>query len=67
MTDGRKKLYEITRDEWVVWNWISVREMQDTEPVYIQGTERDPSDSIRAGLEYDEWRKAYDAVEKCRE
>lgn len=65
MTANRKKLNEITRDEWIVWNWLCVKEVQDVETVYIQGVERDPSASIRAGLEYDEWRKAYDTVEKA--
>lgn len=64
MADSRKKINEITREEWIVYTWLYASTFNESEKFYIQGVQRDPSDSIRAGEEYDEWRRAYDAVEK---
>jgi len=62
MPEQRKKINEITRDEWIVWNWIYCSEFNESEKFYVRGVERDPSGSIRAGREYDEWKAAYDVV-----
>lgn len=61
MSEYAKKLEEITRAEWVLYEWIPVNEVGGFEG-YIRGVTRDPSDAIRAGRDWDEWRKAYDEL-----
>lgn len=54
-----KKLSEITRDEWIVYNWLPVTGMGENGQNYILGVPRDPSESIRAGSEWDAWHDAF--------
>ena len=57
-----KKMCDISRAEWVLWEWIFAPSM-DGADVYIRGNWRDPSDARGAGLDWDTWRKAYDELE----
>jgi hypothetical protein len=57
----RKKLNEITRSEWVAWVWLDATELGDKEKMYIRGDQRDPSESLKTGQEWDAWNEAYNA------
>ena len=61
MTSAKRQI-EINRAEWIRWNWISVVEVDQAEQMYIRGVERDISESIIAGLQWDEFKRAYDAT-----
>lgn len=56
-----KKLEDITRNEWIVWYWFFAGGFENPNQ-YIRGIYRDPSEAERAGAEWDEWHKAYEAV-----
>lgn len=58
----KRKQSGINREEWITYNWISVQEMQDDEPLFIQGPFRAITKSIEAGEQWDEWRKAYEEL-----
>jgi hypothetical protein len=57
-----KKRNEITREEWILYHWVGVQEIQDEEPIYIRGNARDISKSVQAAQQWDEWHAAYNAL-----
>ena len=59
-----KKQSEITREEWVLYNWVGVQELLDGEPLFIRGFQRDIAKAIQAGEQWDEWHAAYEALHK---
>lgn len=62
MAEILKRLGEINRSEWVRWNWIAATEVGQAEQMYIRGVERNIAESIIAGLQWDEFKLAYDAT-----
>ena len=58
----KSKQSEISRQEWIIYNWVNVQEMQDEEPVYIRTTLRQIAKSLEAAQQWDEWRKAYEEL-----
>ena len=57
----KKVLSEITRAEWIKWQWIDVTEMGDPERVMLRNFLRTPDEAAQAMEEWDmtaEERKA---------
>lgn len=48
-----KKLAEITRLEWVVFQWFDITEMGDQERMMIRGHRRTPDEAAQAMEEWD--------------
>jgi hypothetical protein len=48
-----KKLSEITRIEWIKYQWIDVTQMGDEERMMLQGFLRTPDESYQAMEEWD--------------
>jgi hypothetical protein len=48
-----KKLSEISRTEWIKYQWIDVTQMGDEERIMLQGFLRTPDESYQAIEEWD--------------
>ena len=48
-----KSLSEITRKEWIIWQWFDVGEMGMQERNFIRGLERSPDEALEAAEEWD--------------
>ena len=53
-----KKLSEITRNEWIAFQWIDVTEMGDEERIFNKGYKRTPDEAAQAQIEWDETEEA---------
>jgi len=62
MAENLKRQSEINRSEWVRWNWTAVTEVDQAEQIYIRGAQRNIAESISAGLQWDEFKRAYNAT-----
>lgn len=49
----QKKLSEITRAEWISFNWIDITEMGDEERMMLRGFRRTPDEAYQAMEEWD--------------
>jgi hypothetical protein len=49
-----KPLSEITRNEWIKYQWIDVTRMGDPERMMLQGFLRTPDESYQAMMEWEE-------------
>jgi hypothetical protein len=49
----RRIVKDITRDEWVAYEWIDATALGDQDRMYVRGLTRDPSEAIQAGLDHD--------------
>jgi hypothetical protein len=47
-----KKLSEITRKEWIAYEWIKVTGFQE-QPVYTRGLKRTAKDAAKAAADWD--------------
>jgi hypothetical protein len=52
--DNEKKLSEISRKDWIVWQWAET-EMYfgDTERTFIRGQKRTPTEALQAAEEWE--------------
>jgi hypothetical protein len=57
--EGVIRLIDITRPEWIFYNWIEVTAYGDSESLYIKGTMRNPAGCEQAAKDWDIWAKAY--------
>lgn len=48
-----KKLSEITRTEWVAYQWIDITEMGDQERMFLRHLGRTPDEAAQAMEEWD--------------
>jgi hypothetical protein len=48
-----KRLSEISRQEWIAFQWIEITEMGGTERVFIQGFRRTPDEAADAQSDWD--------------
>jgi hypothetical protein len=66
-----RPLRDITRPEWILWNWIEMPMIfGETEQMYWRGKMRDPSETRAAALDFDcflDAAKAYKALQKIRD
>jgi hypothetical protein len=51
--ENYKTVSEITKADWVVYNWVEATEHQDKERVFMRTTERTPEEAHKA---LNEWR-----------
>lgn len=49
-----KKLLEISRNEWINYQWFDVTQMGDTERMMARGLLRTPDEAYTALMEWDE-------------
>jgi hypothetical protein len=49
-----KKLSEITKKEWVKFNWIDVTEAGDQERVMLKSLQRTPEEAMGAVMQWEE-------------
>jgi hypothetical protein len=50
-----KPLAEITRSEWVAFNWIEITEYGDKDRKFIRGYFTTPPEAVAKGEEWDIW------------
>jgi len=48
---------EITRDEWIIYNWIDITTHSDFERICIRGMERNIADCEEAARQWDFFNK----------
>lgn len=48
-----KKLSEITRKDWIVWQWVECTQMGDEERVFTRDMARTPTEAAQAAEEWD--------------
>lgn len=53
-----KKLSEITRSEWIAFNWVDITEMGDQERRFIRQFARTPDEAAQAQIDWDETEEA---------
>jgi hypothetical protein len=49
-----KKLSEISREEWISYQWADVTQMGDSERVFLRGYQRTPDEMYNAMMEWEE-------------
>ena len=59
----QKKLSEITRSEWIAFNWVDTTEMGDTERMFERGFGRTPNEAAQAMEDWDETVEARETVD----
>jgi hypothetical protein len=67
MNKVSRKISEITREEWIFYNWVAIQEQRDQEPVYFRASQRSIEKSLDAGRQWDEWRAAYNALHNTKD
>jgi len=50
----QKKLSEITRAEWITFQWYDATEMGDEERMLLKGLMRTPDEAAQARIDWDE-------------
>lgn len=58
-SDRIKKASEITRKEWILYNWTLVQSYVDEDLLYIRGSLRPIEEAEQAARDYDLWSAAY--------
>ena len=54
MPEAIRKFTEISRDEWIAYQWLDVSVIgSDYERRYVRGLDRDPVDASQAAKDYD--------------
>jgi hypothetical protein len=53
-----KSLAEITRAEWIVFNWIETTQSGDEERMFTAMGRRTPDEAAQAGTDFDETEEA---------
>jgi hypothetical protein len=53
MENIEKTLSEITRKEWILYQWIEATQFGDTERYFLRGQERTPDEALNAAQEWD--------------
>lgn len=48
-----KSLSEITKSDWILWNWVDVTTFGDFERMFEIGYKRTPDEIIKAAAEWD--------------
>jgi hypothetical protein len=46
-----KRLSEITREEWISWQWLDVTQIGDEERVFLKRFQRTPEEMYNAMME----------------
>jgi hypothetical protein len=49
-----KKLSDITREEWITFQWVDITEMGDSERIMLQRFQRTPDEMCQAMQEWEE-------------
>jgi hypothetical protein len=49
-----KRLSEITREEWISWQWLDITQMGDEERVFLKRFQRTPEEMYNAMMEWEE-------------
>lgn len=64
MIDKPKEACEITRNEWIAYEWVDMTTDSDPPEVrtYVRGRVRPIEDSVRAAQEWDTFAAAYRAI-----
>jgi len=57
-----KKLSEITRTEWIAFQWIEISEGGDAERIFKQSFRRTPDEAAQAQSDWDETEEARNEV-----
>ena len=58
----RKKLSEITRQEWIAYQWIESTVMGDEERTFESGFKRTPDEAMEAAYNWDETKEEREIV-----
>ncbi len=58
-----KLLSEITRKDWIVYQWIETTAMNDPERTFMRGEERTPAEAMQAAEEWDFLQSVKDEAE----
>ncbi len=53
-----KKLSEITRAEWIAFNWFETTEMGDEERRFLRNYGRTPDEAAQAQIDWDDTEEA---------
>jgi hypothetical protein len=53
-----KYLRNITRDEYIVWDWINATAYGDTELTMLRGYPRTPDQAAKAAQDWDIWNRS---------
>ena len=65
--DNEKKLSDITRKDWILWQWFEVDGVfGETDRMFVRGLQRNPTEALRASQEWDflESVKGEDEIER---
>jgi predicted RecB family nuclease len=49
-----KKLSDITREEWITFQWVDITEMGDSERIMLQRFQRTPDEMMQAMEDWEE-------------
>jgi predicted RecB family nuclease len=49
-----KRLSEITREEWITFQWVDITEMGDSERMMLQRFQRTPDEMMQAMEDWEE-------------
>jgi predicted RecB family nuclease len=49
-----KKLSDITREEWITFQWVDITEMGDSERMMLQRFQRTPDEMMQAMEDWEE-------------
>jgi predicted RecB family nuclease len=49
-----KRLSEITREEWITFQWVDITEMGDSERIMLQRFQRTPDEMMQAMEDWEE-------------
>ena len=53
-----RPISEITRDEWIAFQWYDITRVGDPEARFVRGYDRDPADAWQRGQEWDNLQEA---------
>ena len=59
-----KPISEITRAEWMVFNWLETTQAGDEERMFEAIGKRTPDEAVQAGSDYDELQEAIKTLQE---
>jgi hypothetical protein len=59
-----KKLLEITRSEWIGWQWIESQSMGEEERTFLRGFRRTPDEAAQAMEDWDSTAEERESIAK---